>query len=107
MIIINVKNSDDFFSFLASNRSSDHVFYEIRQMEKYNGASVGGNVDLRVLHLHFLGVLGSSNVLFQHVIEVQGKKEFGGILDQLKVKMQADGFTFVEGSIREIFMSIS
>ncbi len=107
MIIITVKGLDEFFDFMSSNRASNHVFYEVRQAEKYTNVSIEGNADLRVLNLHFLGTLGASTVLFQHVIEVQGKKDFDAVLERLHDKTRDDGISFIEGTIREIFMSIS
>ena len=100
MITITVKRFEDFKNFFANNRAANHLFYDIRQCEKEASA-------LRLVNLHFLGVIGTLNILFQHLAEVPAKMEASEFVARIKAEMVVEGMGFVEGTIREIFLSLS
>jgi len=76
------------------------LFYELRQNENEPGSR-------RLIYFNFLGVLGTLNVVYQHVAEVPPKVELEALINQLKSSIAVDGVSYVEGTIREIFLSIS
>lgn len=100
MITITVKNLDNFMNFLANNRSTDHLFYDVRQCENDSSG-------LRVVNFHFLGVLGTLNILFQHAEELPSKTEVDAFICKIRDFMPVQGIALVEGTIREIFLSLS
>jgi hypothetical protein len=100
MITITVKKIEDFTSFLTSSRATNYLFYDIRQNE--NDAS--GH---RVVNFHFLGVLGTLNILFQHAEELPTKLDVDAFVAKIKATIPVEGIAVVEGTIREIFLSLS
>nr|MDO8118804.1 hypothetical protein [Candidatus Sigynarchaeota archaeon] len=100
MITITVKKFEDFTNFFKNHRATNYLFYDARQCEKDTGG-------LRVINLHFLGVLGSLNILFQHVEEVPCKMDIDVAMASIKSAIAVDGIGLVEGAIKEIFLSLS
>jgi hypothetical protein len=100
MITITVKKFEDFVTFLTSSRATNHLFYDIRKNEN----DTSGH---RVVNYHFLGVLGTLNILFQHAEELPAKVDVDAFVTKIKAAIPVEGITFVEGTIREIFLSLS
>ncbi|MEX2681108.1 MAG: hypothetical protein Q6373_005880 [Candidatus Sigynarchaeota archaeon] len=100
MITITVKKLEEFTNFFKNHRATNYLFYEVRQCENDTSG-------LRVVNLHFLGVLGSLNILFQHVEEFSSKVDIDAILTSIKSTIAVDGISVVEGAIKEIFLSLS
>ncbi len=100
MITITVKQFEDFTKFLATSRATNYLFYDIRQCE--NDAS-----GRKVVNFHFLGVLGTLNILFQHAEDLPAKLDVDSFVTKIKSAIPVEGISFVEGTIREIFLSLS
>ncbi len=100
MITITVKKFEEFTSFFKNCRSSNYLFYDVRQCEKDTGG-------LRVINFHFLGVLGTLNILFQHVEDLPAKADIDALITDVKVAIAVEGIGYVEGAIKEIFLSLS
>jgi hypothetical protein len=100
MITITIKRFEDFTNFLANNRATNHLFYDIRQCENDANAR-------KVVNFHFLGVLGTLNILFQHAEELPAKLDVDAFVAKIKAAILVEGISFVEGTVREIFLSLS
>ena len=100
MIIITVKEFEDFYDFLLNNRASDHVFYEIRQ-DKHDMI-----VD-KLVYFTFLGSHGNFSVLYQYSIEIPQKIDYKDFINEIKEKLNIIEIKFIEGTIRELYLSLS
>lgn len=100
MIIINLHTISDFKEFLATYRQTNHVFYEIRPVTEDIKSK-------KTIYFNFLGTFGSLTVLFQHISNVDGKMDINVFLEQFTSQVDIEDVSFVEGTIREIYLSIS
>jgi hypothetical protein len=100
MITITLKRFADLSAFFVANRITNHLFYEVRQ----NESDVGSK---RLVNFHFIGVLGTLNVLFQHAENLPVQEKIEDFIVKFMAAIPVEGFTIVEGMIREIFLSLS
>ncbi|MBN2150045.1 MAG: hypothetical protein JW839_01240 [Candidatus Lokiarchaeota archaeon] len=100
MITITVKRLEDFTAFLINHRATNYLFYDVRQCE--NGTS-----GISAVNFHFLGVLGTLNILFQHAENLPIKMDVDSFMVKVKATLAVEGISFVEGVIKEIFLSLS
>ncbi len=100
MITTTVKKIDDFTNFFRNHRATNYLFYDVRQCEKEASG-------IRVVNFHFLGVLGTLNILFQHAEELPAKTDVEAFITKFASTVAVEGISFVEGAIKEIFLSLS
>ncbi|MHA1716074.1 MAG: hypothetical protein ACTSVI_04710 [Promethearchaeota archaeon] len=101
MLIINLKEIDDFREFLLKYRLVNHVFYEPRS-DKDNMMS-----SCKFVVISFLATMGSYTVLVQLSRNVPGNQSIEDFIADFKNKLNINGISLVKGSIREIYFSIS
>lgn len=101
MIIVTTRHVADFASLFASNRISQHVFYEVR--------SPGGETRFETACFHFLGSMGALTVLFQVNLNVPSSGSLQDIVEEMRSMLHCDDgdVLLVDGTIREIYMSLS
>lgn len=100
MIVINLKNLADFGVFLEEARLSDHVFYEVV-------TDSHDHDERRVIYFSFLGMINNLTILFQFMKRVPGTVAVPDVVNEISQDVAIPGLRFIEGTLREVYLSIS
>jgi hypothetical protein len=100
MIIINLKHFEDFCNLFVTNRTSNYLFYEIRQADS-------GSLTKSTVYFNFLGSHVNLNVMYQYCFELSSKNSLNDFFSTFRDKTSLDTIFFTEGTIREIILSLS